>query len=99
MEQLQNLDLVLNIVVKVIFLLLGIILLVIFYKINKTIKYIKDKSDQITISIQNTSSHIKDELTVDNFFNKFKNVIESTVQVYVLDNVRKNLFTIFKKFL
>lgn len=99
MEQLQNIDLVLNIVIKIVFLLMGLILLIIFYKINKTLQYVKDKSNEISLTIRNTSEHIKEEITVDNFFNKFKNVIETTVQVYVLDSARKGVFNIVKKFL
>lgn len=99
MEQLQNIDLVLNIVIKVVFLLLGIILLIIFYKLNKTLQYVKSKSDQITLNIQSTSEHIKNELTVNNFFDKFRGVVETTLKVYVLDNARTKLLSLVKKFL
>lgn len=99
MEQLQNIDLILSIVIKFVFLLLGLLLIVIFYKLNKTLKYIKSKSEEITLNIQSTSTHIKEELTVENFFEKFKGVIETTLKVYLLDNARKNVLTLVKKFL
>lgn len=99
MEQLQNIDLVLNIIVKVIFILLGLILFIFFYRVNKTLQYIKSKGDQITLNIQSTSEHIKNELTVNNFFDKFRGVVETVLKVYILDNARTKILSLVKKFL
>lgn len=93
MEQLQNIDLILSIAVKAVFIFLTIAILFLIYKLIKAISYLQNKVEAINLNFQSTTNHIKNEITLDNFANAFKGLIE----IYILDNFRKTIFSAIKK--
>jgi len=99
MEQLQNIDLILSIVVKVFFILISIGILFGLYSLLNLFRHIKEKTDEVTLNFKATGEQIKQELTVENFFNSFKNQLEKIVNIYLLDTARRQIFSVIKKLL
>lgn len=99
MEQLQNIDLILGIVVKILFIIISLRVMFGLYSLLRMFRHIKQKADEVSLNIQSTSEHIKQEVTVENFIASFKDILEKTINIYLINSARKQVFGVIKKFL
>lgn len=99
MAELQTIDLILSIVVKAVFIIFLIVLAVILIKINKSVNGIKNRIDMAVTNVESTADQIKNELTIDNLMSKVKGTVETAVQVYLINGVRKELFSFGRRLL
>lgn len=97
MEELQAIDLILNVVIKVGFILILTLIGIVLFQLKNSIIHIKKIVETTANNVESTAKNIQNEFNIEKIGAKLKKTTESIVKIYLINGIRKEIFSFGKR--